>query len=332
MGDGVGLVVGVESQLSGTVDALAGSVDQTVGVLGDVVSLSGDDGGLLLFAEGGDSDALRGVGFVREPVGDVLGSDLVAPDLGDGVGSGFGPSEPRPWVQSGLVRGGGESAAGDEVGLVGALPLIVPTAVAAGAALAWKPLALVGVLQRRWRQLVRWVVLSPLVGLFSRIEEDALCRHPSRALMMQFVESNPGSSMQQVQDASGLAWGTVVYHLSRLERGGHLVSERDGRLRRFWIRGSEVAARRRGASLLLEETPRRLVDAIQLQPGLAQNELCDRVGVKHPVASKYLKRLREQGLVRVVPHSRSRLYYPTAVLVDMVAVVEGAPQGVAVAG
>ena len=160
----------------------------------------------------------------------------------------------------------------------------------------------------------RWLAAVPLGALFSRIDDDELKEQPVRAAILGHLEANAGATIQEVRDALGVAWGTAVYHLGRLERARHVVSRRDGRLRRFW-RMDDPEARHRGAAALLKgETSRRIADLVQARPGIHQAGVCDALGLKPPVASKYLGRLREQGLVVAMADGRMRRYHPTMTL------------------
>ncbi len=162
------------------------------------------------------------------------------------------------------------------------------------------------------RRLAKVAALVPMgVGLFSRIQGDKVLEHPVRAAVQEYVEANPGATIQEIRGAVDVAWGTVVHHLRRLEAEEHLVSQREGNHRRFFVRNTISRAQRNDLAALAAENARHLALAVALRPGLRQKDLCDAVGVSNPVASKYLRRLEENGLVRSLPQSRSRLYWPT---------------------
>ncbi len=172
------------------------------------------------------------------------------------------------------------------------------------------------------RALAKLASIPMAAGLFSRIQGDKVLDHPVRAAVKDFVAANPGATMQEVRSAVGVAWGTVVHHLRRLELEEHVVSQRDGNHRRFFIRNTMSRSQRKDLATLAAENARNLALAVALRPGQRQKDLCSAVGVSNPVASKYLKRLEENGLVRSATQSRSRLYWPTERLVETIPLLE----------
>ncbi len=177
------------------------------------------------------------------------------------------------------------------------------------------------------RKLAKLVTMLPLgAGLFSRIQGDRVLDHPVRSAVREYVEANPGATMQEIRGAVDVAWGTVVHHLRRLEAEEHLVSQREGNHRRFFVRNTMSRAQRDDLATLAADNARQLALAVALRPGLRQKDLCDQVGVSNPVASKYLKRLEEGGLVRSMAQSRSRLYWPTERLEQTIPLLDGPHQ------
>lgn len=158
----------------------------------------------------------------------------------------------------------------------------------------------------------RLAVGLPLFG-FSRIDDDKLARHPARQLALQFIAANPGANIQDVRRALGLAWGTTVYHLGRLEKGGLVAVRHVGGERRHWPLG---AAPSRDA---LPATGRALAALVQERPGLAQAELAAALGVGAPAACKQLARLESAGLVVARRDGRTRRYDATPRLASALA-------------
>lgn len=157
------------------------------------------------------------------------------------------------------------------------------------------------------------------VGLYSRVQGEALLENPTRGQAHGLIEAHPGISIQGLRARLGVAWGTAVYHLERLERHGLVVSHRQGNHRRYFVAGSREAVARESLSVLHAVTARRLAQAVMARPGASQSDLCDVVGVRGPVASKYLRRLEHQRLVRSETRNRFRCYYPTTPLRELAA-------------
>jgi DNA-binding MarR family transcriptional regulator len=149
---------------------------------------------------------------------------------------------------------------------------------------------------------------KPALGLFSRIEDDALATHPLRRQALDLIAANPGATLQDVRRGLGVAWGTAVYHLGRLERAGLVaVRHREGR-RGHWPLGQAPPHN------ALPPTSESLARLVRDRPGLPQNELARLAGIGPPTACKQLRRLETAGYVAAHRSGKTRLYTPTASL------------------
>lgn len=170
-----------------------------------------------------------------------------------------------------------------------------PAAVAAGGSV------LAGLLG-----FLAWL-LRPALGLFSRIEDGDLAAHPLRRQALDLIEANPGATVQDVRRTLGIAWGTAVYHLGRLERAGLVAVRRSAGRRGHWPLGQ---APPRDA---LAPTGQALADLVRQRPGLSQRELAVLAGIGAPAACKQLRRLENAGLVAAQAAGRTRRYVPAGV-------------------
>lgn len=285
----LGVNLGGEDGTGASVDALGVGVDAS---LDEGVHLGVDAAGVAV-----DADvATEGV---------ALDLDGTAADPGPDATGGAGTADPGP-------------ASGGKGGILGrvadvpapeAVAVAAPTAVlAAAAAVAAYRASLWGRAGIRLLQIGAAVV--PFFWLFSRIDEGDLAKNPVRKAVLEYVRARPGVSIKEVQETQQIAWGTAVYHLHRLEQGGYLVSEKTGRMHRYWERNTPEARTRLAAAVLMDKTPRDLADAVQAQPGIRQKTLCEALGISKPVASKYLQRLEKEALVEVRPAGNAKQYYP----------------------
>ncbi len=149
---------------------------------------------------------------------------------------------------------------------------------------------------------------APWLPFFSRIEDDALATHPARRQALDLISASPGATVQDVRRALGLAWGTTVHHLRRLERAGLVAVRREGGSKRHYPLGQ---APPRDA---LPAAGRALAALVRDAPGLPQNELARRAGLLAPAACKHLARLEAAGLVVARRMGRAMHYVPTPAL------------------
>ena len=235
-----------------------------------------------------------------------------------------------------------QSAAGraDTVAPSGGLDALPPAAQAAGASALLAGIAAFAAWltsKLPWgteggRRLLRMAALAP-AALFSRIAPDDLVQHPARQAMLDHLRLAPGATLREAQRAAGVAWGTAVYHLQRLEHDGHVVSLRQGAHRRFWVSNTAASARRREAAPLLDDEARRLAQAVVASPGANQASLAAAAGLSAATACRRLRALQRAGLVEVAVTGRARSYRAAATLApllgpDVVRLVPvPAPQG-----
>lgn len=187
----------------------------------------------------------------------------------------------------------------------GPLPSVGPAGrAAAGVSLA------AGLAALGWAVL-RLAGFAPWLPFFSRIDDGRVAEHPARRRALDFIQDKPGATVREVQAALGLAWGTTVHHLRRLEHAGLLAVRRDGGQVGHWPLGQ--APPRDGLSSAL----RGVAALVKSSPGLAQKEIARITGVGASAACKRLAALEEAGLVAQVHDGRSRLYVPTGKLLAL---------------
>jgi DNA-binding transcriptional ArsR family regulator len=182
---------------------------------------------------------------------------------------------------------------------------------------------------------VRRGLLLAALPLYSRLRRSELLENGVRERIYRAVEGQPGLSIIQVCRGATVGWGTAVYHLQRLERDRLIVSRRDGQYRRFYLNGQALAeaaqAAGPAAKLLAHPLARSLAAQVAANPGAPQKDICAALGIAPPLASKWLGRLQQAGLVTSQREWKLVRYAPTpalaAALAVPVAVPAGAPGG-----
>ena len=149
------------------------------------------------------------------------------------------------------------------------------------------------------------------LGLFSRIQPDEVLEHATRAQIMDLLAASPGLTVQEVQARLGVAWGTAVHHVRRLEGHGEVVSVRQGPRKLLFAANTPEARSRSDLALLRTETAHRIGMAVLGRPGIQQAELCGQLGMRTPAASKHLGRMAAAGLVAATREGGRVRYEPT---------------------
>jgi predicted transcriptional regulator len=151
-------------------------------------------------------------------------------------------------------------------------------------------------------------------ALFSRIQGERILENPVRQRVLETIRAGPGVCIGEVRDRTGVAWGTAVYHLHRLERTGVVVSVRQKGARRYFAANTPVSRHRGDIAALAHPTAQRIAQLVHQRPGIDQSGVCRALGLLNPAASKHLGRLQALGLVAAERAGRSRLYQGTPAL------------------
>lgn len=307
-------VEGLQGQLEGGLVDLPGEVPASDPGLAVV-----PDGVAPLPSESLDRPLDAATSLVGDPVDVSL--SVQAEANGEGVGLGVSTSAVAPAEPPSL----GERAAAVAVPVAGAgLVAASLGAVAFGVeGLRAFQLRLTGGIARAVRFI--GAGLAGAIPLFSRIERGGALDNPVRARVHDAIAQEPGLSLSDVAQRAGIAWGTAVHHLRRLESLGLVVSTRDLAHHRFFIANTPAAAQRAAVVAVMHPTARRIAEYVTQRPGTDQAGLCQALGLNNPAASKHLGQFEARGLVLSQRSGRSRLYHATGGLHSALQLLEPAP-------
>jgi predicted transcriptional regulator len=135
-------------------------------------------------------------------------------------------------------------------------------------------------------------------GLFSRLQAPALLEHETRALLLQVVQAEPGIHFQALVRRSGLANGTAVHHLRKLEEGGWVVGRSMGRYTCYFPGASPERSQLAQAPVTRSDGARRILAEIAANPGLSGQQIALRLGVQPSTVTYHVRRMLEVGLVQ----------------------------------
>lgn len=210
-----------------------------------------------------------------------------------------GVARDAPLRLDSLAPAGGPLGAGP----LGAGPLpdaLRQPAVQVGATLSFAALLLLA---------LRALAFAPLAPLASRIDAEALLDHPTRRELLRIIGEEPGVNISDLHARLAMGWGSLLYHLQRLEAQGLVQSHRWGRSRRYFLNERSVSVRAAAIRALKAQNARVLAEQIAAMPGATQEQLALTMGVSKSVVSKYAQRLEEVSLVeRQVGRNCLRLY------------------------
>jgi len=150
--------------------------------------------------------------------------------------------------------------------------------------------------------------LGLFVPLYSRLARSEMLDNKVRASVFEHVKANPGAHPSAIAETVGIGWGTVVYHLARLEES-QLVTPRSAHHRKcYFAVGSDLdGAGRTAVAAMSTDKGRAIVDALRAAPGLSQKELAERIGISQALLSWHVKRLLASGVLVSTRSGRSNL-------------------------
>lgn len=229
---------------------------------------------------------------------------------------------PPPYVD-GVVRDLLETESGGDTGATGGLfakqdygPLQASPAEVAGAGVAAGAagFGLVMLIKNVFGFAASRMMLAPL---FSRIDKKHILENEAREMMFDLVSHNPGIGLMELSEATGLGWGTTVYHMGRLQDAGLVASMKHGQNRHFFKNGDPASQSKKAVAVLKNETAENVARYVMTTPGVTQAQIARELSIKPPTVTKYVKRLAEEGLVDTMPDGRTKIVQATTKLLDV---------------
>jgi DNA-binding transcriptional ArsR family regulator len=156
-----------------------------------------------------------------------------------------------------------------------------------------------------------------LFPLYARLKKEDILENPLRDDILHVVQTTPGISASDLGRRLECGWGTLVYHITVLERMGLVSSAREGRHKRFFAQGRINYSDKGAVALLANPAARTILDAIRHHPGIIQKELGERLGLAAGTISWHIERLTGEGLVLKEEDGRAVRYFPSERLLDL---------------
>lgn len=190
---------------------------------------------------------------------------------------------------------------------------------------AWAPYAagaggtllLAGVVTYGWPSMKFGATRLLLFPLYARLRKEDILENPLRDDILEVVGGEPGISASELGRRLNCGWGTLVYHLTVLERMQLISSAREGRHKRFFVQGRINYSDKSAVGLLANPAARNILQAIQEHPGALQKEVAARLGLTAGTVAWHVERLAAAGLVLKEEDGRLVRYYPSNRLAEL---------------
>lgn len=143
---------------------------------------------------------------------------------------------------------------------------------------------------------------------FAKLRKEDILDNRLRDQILHLIKAEPGIHASDIARRVEAGWGTIVYHLSVLERNKLVSSLVDGRHKRFFPIGIVDFSRRGQLAVLRNDTTKTIFEMIAQDPGIIQGDVAGRSNLSVPAAIWHLKRLEDAGLVGRAKEGR-RVHY-----------------------
>ena len=114
-----------------------------------------------------------------------------------------------------------------------------------------------------------------------------------RRKILRVVMKNPGISLKELEDITGMNRSTLRFHIDFLEKEGWVRSVRVGKHRLLFANGQDVHVD------IKSERKRRIIELLSGRDGLSIKELANLLGVSYHTAYRHVMDLKEWGIVAV---------------------------------
>ncbi|MBI2078161.1 MAG: helix-turn-helix domain-containing protein [Euryarchaeota archaeon] len=147
---------------------------------------------------------------------------------------------------------------------------------------------------------------------YARLGRDDVLENGHRQRILDHVRANPGVKPPELARGLGIAWSTLVYHLSVLEKKRLVSSHVDGRHKYFFPVGEVDHGRRPALAVLRNEKSRAIFELLETEPGLIRDEIAHRMQFTVQAADWHLDRLHRVGLIGADKLGRHLRFYVAA--------------------
>lgn len=156
-------------------------------------------------------------------------------------------------------------------------------------------------------------------ALFTRIGRHAVLENPNRQTIMDFIEANPGATIQEISQSMDLARSTVRHHVHRLAE--HQMAKfvtRFNECRVFPVVQGGDTKLDDHRILLMRSQEQSVAKYLQKHPGAFQRAIGREVGLHPSRVHVILDRLSTLGLVDGRKAGRRIYYYPTDRMTEVI--------------
>jgi len=133
-------------------------------------------------------------------------------------------------------------------------------------------------------------------------------RLENHRLIFDYIDRNPGTHLRRISRDLEVHLSTLRYHLDYLEDMKLIVGREEKNLKVYFAAGKLSPAGKRIAPYLRQKRFRDIILDIMANPSTTHSGVAGRLSLRPSTLSKYLKVLKERGVVEQERSGRERLF------------------------
>jgi len=118
-----------------------------------------------------------------------------------------------------------------------------------------------------------------------------------RKKIYEAIKDNPGSHLRQLDRILDIPLGTIRYHIRVLTKRSLVISRKEGKYKRFYVKGEIDRSDKDRLAVLRKELPRTIILFLMEYPGSTHKEISEVMDVAPSTLSYHLKRLRDKDII-----------------------------------
>ncbi|WP_340817939.1 winged helix-turn-helix transcriptional regulator [Methanolobus sp. WCC4] len=137
-------------------------------------------------------------------------------------------------------------------------------------------------------------------------------KNENRLKILNFIEDNPGSTVNMIEKDLGIKRGTVRYHVNTLKDSGKILLFKNGNYVSLFRNGTDLWRKDHKSTIephLQGMTCKKVCSLIYENPGITNKDISDTLGITRSAVASHIRTLEEMGCLVVESSGKFKNYY-----------------------
>jgi len=118
-----------------------------------------------------------------------------------------------------------------------------------------------------------------------------------RKKVFEAIKANPGSHLRELDRILDIPFGTIRYHVKVLIKRSLIVAKKEGKYKRFYVKGKINREDKKRLAVLRKELPRTIILLLLEFPDSTHKEISEMMDVAPSTLSYHLKKMLDKGIL-----------------------------------